>query len=312
MGNLIRPLLLSAATVLLTGAYAQQDPMYTMYMWNTLSVNPGYAGSADLFTASALMRKQWVGLAGAPSTQTLTAHAPLPLKSLGLGLSVMNENVGPVRTTQVFADFAYRIRITRKARLAFGLKAGVEMFQADLLGLQNVDTDDPYLQQNITGKVKPNFGFGAYYWGSKGYIGLSAPKLLRNTWLRVDGNTSGNVEALQQEQHYFLIGGYVFDLGPEVKLRPGFLLKAVQGAPLQLDLSTMVLLRERFWIGAAYRHGDSMDALVAYQVTDQLRVGYAYDLSLTRLRTYNSGSHELMLTYDLRFDKKRMMSPRYF
>lgn len=310
MGNLIRPLLLSAATALLTAAYAQQDPMYTQYMWNTLSVNPAYAGSADLFTASALMRKQWVGLEGAPTTQTLSAHSPLPTKSLGLGLSVVNDRVGPVRNTQVFTDLAYRIRINRKARLAFGIKAGVELFQADLQGLQNVDTDDPYLQRNIAGKARPNFGFGAYYWGAKGYIGLSAPKLLRNTWLRSDDGIG--LTALEQQRHFFLIAGHVLDLGPDVKLRPSVLLKVVQGAPAQVDLSALLLLRERFWIGGAYRLGDSMDAIVAYQVTDQLRVGYAYDLTLTRLRTYHSGSHELMLTYDLRFDKNRMMSPRYF
>jgi type IX secretion system PorP/SprF family membrane protein len=292
-------------------ACAQQDPMYTMYMWNTSSVNPGYAGSADLFTVTGLMRQQWVGLDGAPNTQTLTAHTPLKEPSLGVGLSVVHDQVGPVNNTLIFADVAYRMQVTESARLAFGLKAGIDMFQADLTGLQNVDANDQLFQQNVSSSTKPNFGFGLYYWSRKGYLGLSAPKLIEHDRLSVDG-TAGTVDAVQQRRHYFLIAGYVFTLSRDVKLRPSTLIKVVEGAPLQIDLSALFLLREKLWLGAAYRSGDSMDAIIAYQITDQLKAGYAYDLGLSELKGHHGGSHELMLSYDLRFNQEKTLSPRYF
>jgi type IX secretion system PorP/SprF family membrane protein len=302
---------IAAALVLSGTAQAQQDPMYTMYMWNTLSVNPGYAGSADLLTITGLARQQWVGLDGAPSTQTLTAHTPLPNEKLGLGLSVVHDQVGPVNNTVAFADFAYRIKVNEKARLAFGLKAGVDIMQLRLANLQNVDGNDPMFGQDVTAKARPNFGFGMYYWTRKGYIGLSAPKLLEHD--RFDVQSSGDVlGALRQRRHYFLIAGYVFKLGEDVKFRPSVLAKAVEGAPLEGDISAMFLLREKLWLGAAYRTGDSMNAILAYQVTDQFKIGYAHDFTLTELRSYHSGTHELMLSYDLRFNKDRTLSPRYF
>ncbi|MBK9760424.1 MAG: type IX secretion system membrane protein PorP/SprF [Flavobacteriales bacterium] len=303
------PILL--ALLLVGSASAQQDPMYTMYMWNTLSVNPGYAGSADLFTVTGLARQQWVGLDGAPSTQTLTAHTPLRMESLGVGLSVVHDKVGPVNNTLAFADIAYRIRVNERARLAFGLKAGVDLFQVNLGGIQNVDANDPLFGQDLQAKAKPNFGFGMYYWTKKGYIGLSAPKLIEHDRIEVDGATDV-VSAIRQQRHYFLIAGYVFDLGRDVKFRPSVLVKAVEGAPIQLDVSAMFLLREKFWLGVAHRSGDSFSALIAYQINDQFKVGYAYDFSTTALRSYHSGSHELMLSYDLRFNKEKTLSPRYF
>lgn len=304
-------MLVGASLFLPRQASAQQDPMYTMYMWNTLSVNPGYAGSADLFTVTGLMRQQWVGLDGAPSTQTLTAHTPLNEPSLGVGLSVVHDQVGPVNNTLVFADVAYRLHVTESSRLAFGLKVGIDMFQADLTGLQNVDVNDQLFQQNVSSSTKANFGFGLYYWNEKGYIGLSAPKLIEQERLSVDG-VAETVSAIEQRRHYFLIAGYVFSLSRDVKFRPSTLIKAVEGAPLQIDLSALFLLREKLWLGAAYRAGDSMDAILAYQITDQLKAGYAYDFGLSELQDHHGGSHELMLSYDLRFNKEKTLSPRYF
>ena len=302
------PLLLFFVAIM---ARAQQDPMYTMYMWNTLAVNPGYAGSADLFTVTGLARQQWVGLAGAPSTQTLTAHTPLPMESLGVGLSLVHDQVGPVNNTLASVDVAYRIRLTDRSRLAFGLKAGVDLMQLKLGGLQNVDANDPLFGADINAKAKPNFGFGLYYWNAKGYLGLSAPKLLEHERFETDAATTV-VSAVRQRRHYFLIGGYVFDLGPDVKFRPSFLVKAVEGAPISLDLSAMFLLREKLWLGAAYRNQDAFSALIAYQISDQFKVGYAHDFTTTELRSYHSGTHELMLSYDLRFNKEKTLSPRYF
>ncbi len=307
-----RKLLLATLAIALSiMTRAQQDPMYTMYMWNTMSVNPGYAGSADLFTITGLAREQWVGLDGAPSTQTLTLHTPLSNNAIGIGLSAVHDEVGPVNNTLLFGDFAYRIRVTKNARLAFGLKAGVDLLQADLTGVPGTDIGDPLFQQNVSSSAKPNFGFGLYYWSNRGYVGISAPKLMQHTRLGVDG-ANGTVNAITQKRHLFLIGGYVFSLSPAVKFRPSFLLKAVDGAPLSIDLTANFLLMERLWLGAAYRNEDSMAGIIAYNITEQLRAGYAYDLTLSPLRRVQGGSHELMLQYDLSFTREKTLSPRYF
>jgi len=235
----------------------------------------------------------------------------LPMESLGVGLSLVHDQVGPVNNTLASVDVAYRIRLTDRSRLAFGLKAGVDLMQLKLGGLQNVDANDPLFGADINAKAKPNFGFGLYYWNAKGYLGLSAPKLLEHERFETDAATTV-VSAVRQRRHYFLIGGYVFDLGPDVKFRPSFLVKAVEGAPISLDLSAMFLLREKLWLGAAYRNQDAFSALIAYQISDQFKVGYAHDFTTTELRSYHSGTHELMLSYDLRFNKEKTLSPRYF
>jgi len=294
-----------------TVASAQQDPQYTMYMWNMMAVNPAYAGSNELLSITALARQQWSGLDGAPSTQSLVIQSPLKNDKLGLGLSVVNDKVGPVNTTLIYGDFAYRIRTGQNTRLAFGLKAGINLFQAKVGELANVNASDPVFQQNVSGKPAPNFGFGLYYWGKKGYLGLSAPKLMENSYGTVV-TSAGETEVLAEKRHFFLVGGYVFTLSDAVKLRPSFLVKAVDGAPISIDLSALFVIHDRFWIGGAYRNQSSCSAIAAFQVTDQVKVGYAYDFTTTELRGYQSGSHELMLTYDLRFNKNKILSPRYF
>lgn len=288
-------------------ASAQQDPLYSQYMFNTLAFNPGYAGSAGVFTTMALSRHQWVGLEGAPTTQTLLAHSPLRAANMALGMSLINDKVGPTRQTSFYADYAYRIRTGGEAQLAFGLKGGVNMYQADLAGLTSVDPDAANV--NISSKALPNFGFGLFWHAERYYLGLSAPKLLENT---VEQAGSSGVVTVTQARHYFMLGGYVFDVGPDLKAKPSFMLRMVEGAPLSLDLSANFLLRDRIWFGAMYRVGNSVGALGQYQINDQFRVGYAFDLTTTQLGAYNAGTHEIMLSYDFRFIKGRTVTPRYF
>jgi type IX secretion system PorP/SprF family membrane protein len=307
-----KPILSALAGGLLTlSAMAQQDPMYTMYMWNTMAVNPGYAGSAGMMTVSALARQQWTGLQGAPSTQTFVVHTPLKDPSMGIGMSIVNDKIGPVHNTGMYADFAYRIKTTKRARLAFGLKAGADLYQADLTGVENRNVDDPSFSQNVTGKIRPNFGFGLYYWSKMGYVGLSTPKLLQNDL--VSGNS--DIDKLlygRVKRHYFLIAGYVFKVNRDIKFKPSMMLKAVEGAPLSTDITASFLFVEKFWVGAAYRYWDGFSAILSMQITDQLRAGYAYDLTTTSLGAYTGGSHEFMVNYDLFFNKEKLRSPRYF
>ena len=288
---------------------AQQDPMYTQYMYNTLSVNPAYAGSRDALSLTGLIREQWVGIDGAPSTQSLTMHSPIYSDNMGLGLSVINDKVGPIHQTMLFADYSYSIQTTDNAKLAFGLKAGVNILQADLLALhRNVSGDQAIY--NADNKLLPNVGVGVYYYSDKGYIGLSAPKLLQQT---IKSYNNGTVTDNVERRHYFLIGGYVFSLSENVKFKPSFLVKAVEGAPLSIDLSGNFFFNDKFGIGLAHRLDDSFSALLQYYVTPQFRIGYAYDLTMTELRHYNSGSHELMVGYDFNFvEDTRIRSPRFF
>lgn len=303
----LRSAVIASAIALQLPAMAQQDPLFSQYMFNTLAFNPGYAGSADVFTIMALSRHQWVGFDGAPSTQTLTAHTPLRDQNMALGMSLLNDKVGPTRQTSAYADYAYRIRTGVDTRLAFGLKGGVNLYQADLAALTSVDPD--LANVNIRGKALPNFGFGLFWHSSRYYIGLSVPKLLEND---IATATTAGMVTVSEARHYFLMGGYVMDLSGDLKFKPSFMLRAVPGSPLSVDLNANFLLRDRIWFGALYRVGNAFGLLGQYQVNDQLRVGYAFDLTTTRIGAYNAGTHEIMLSYDLRFIKGRTVSPRYF
>jgi len=305
--SLLRSALMMGLALRCSVLLAQQDPLYSQYMFNTLAFNPAYAGSGDVFTVMALSRHQWVGFEGAPATQTLLAHSPLRSQNLALGLSVLNDKLGPTRQTGVFADFAYRIRTGEHSRLAFGLKGGFNSFQADLAGLSTVDPDQANV--DIQGKMLPNFGFGLFWHTPLAYVGLSAPKLLENETVEA---SNGVLTTGGEERHYFVMGGYVMDLGRDLKFKPSFMARLVAGAPLSLDINANFLLRERIWFGAMYRLGNAFGVLGQYQVNDQLRIGYAFDLTTTKLGAYNAGTHEVMVSYDLRFIKGRTISPRYF
>ena len=301
--SLLLLVLMSSLTV-----SAQQDPMYTQYMYNTLSVNPAYAGSRGALSLTGLVRKQWVGIDGAPSTQTLTMHSPVFSDNMGLGLSVINDQVGPIHQTMLFADYSYSIQTTDNAKLAFGLNAGINILEANLAGLQSTQAGDLAIYDS--NKLLPNVGVGVYYYSQKGYVGLSAPKLLEQELMEYK---EGEVTQNKERRHYFMIAGYVFDLSSDLKFKPSVLVKAVPGAPLSIDLSGNFFIREKLGIGLAHRLDDSFSVLLQYYITPQFRVGYAYDLTTTELKDYNSGSHELMLGYDFNFiDNTRIYSPRFF
>lgn len=306
-GNAARTfgLALCALALVAPRAMAQQDPMYSQYMFNTLAFNPGYAGSADVFSAMALSRHQWVGFAGAPATQTLALHSPLPGNKLALGGVLIHDVAGPAKQNSAFIDVAYRIRTGADTRLAFGLSGGVNLFQADVAALSAVEAD-PH-QASISGKMLPNFGFGLYWHAPRYYVGASAPKLLEN----VIGD-DGLVVTNQEFRHYYLMAGLVMDLTRDLKFKPSILLRAVEGAPLSLDVNANFLLRDRVWFGAMYRYGNAFGVLAQYQLNEQLRLGYAFDMTTTRLGAYNAGTHEIMLGYDFKFTKGRTISPRYF
>jgi len=301
---------LATTTLLLN---AQQAPLYTHYMNNTLVVNPAYAGSRDALTLTALYRSQWVGFTGAPVTQTLTMHAPLRNEHIGLGFSFLNDKIGPTNNTSVFVDYAYIIKLTEKSKLAFGLSAGLNIYNANLNSLQLDQQTDPTFQNNINNHVTPNFGFGAYYSRERFYTGISVPDLLQNSYLLESPETKNTLTGREQRS-YFLIAGALFNLTDNLAFKPTTLVKVTAGAPIQADLTASFILMKRLLVGAMYRTGDSFGGLVGFDITDQLHLGYSYDWSYgLQTGTYNSGSHELVLRYDILFmSRKQIHSPRNF
>lgn len=307
---------ITLALVLTTGSLimnAQQAPLFTHYMYNTLAVNPGYAGSRDALTVTALHRSQWVDFKGAPVTQTITMHSPLRNEHIGSGLSLLNDKIGPNNNTSVFGDFAYRMQLTEKSKLALGLSAGVNIWQAGLNTLLLDQQSDAVFQNNITNHITPNFGFGAYYSRERFYAGISAPNLLENNYSIVklaDGSTLIGKE----QRHYFFIAGTVLNISDNLAFKPTTFIKVTPGAPVQATPTATFIIMKKLLVGAMFRTGDAVGGLVGFNITEQLHIGYSYDWSFgLQTSRYNQGSHELVLRYDfLRFDKKQIHSPRYF
>ncbi len=292
--------------------YAQQDPMYTHYMYNTLSVNPAYAGSRDALTLTALHRSQWVGFSGAPTTQTFTMHAPLKNHPIGLGLTFLNDKIGPTNNTAIYGDFAYIMRLNEKSKLALGLSAGVNIFQGDLISRDLDQQGDVVFQTNVNNHVTPNFGFGIYYSRERFYAGVSAPFLIQNSYALA--NTNGDALIAKEQRHYFFIAGTMIKLSENLAFKPTTLVKVTAGAPVQADLTASFIIGKKFLLGAMFRTGDAVGALVGFDLTDQFHAGYSFDWSYgLNTGKYNMGSHEIVLRYDfLLFGKKQIHSPRYF
>ncbi|MBS9463149.1 type IX secretion system membrane protein PorP/SprF [Flagellimonas sp. 389] len=295
---------------------AQQDAQYTQYMFNTLSVNPAYAGSRGQLSFAGLYRSQWVGLDGAPETFTFNLHSPIRNSRLGYGVSIVNDNIGDgvVQETYLDAVLSYTIDVSLDAKLSFGLKAGGNMLNLDFNGLRNFD-QEVVNQDNIDNQFSPNFGLGIYYHSDKFYAGVSAPNVLETEYFDNAESDPESVSFLATERiNFYFITGYVFDLNSDLKFKPALLTKAVGGAPLQVDLSANFLYAEKFSFGAAYRFDAAISALAGFQVTDQVMIGLAYDRETTELggTQFNDGSFEIFLRLELLKAFQKTVSPRFF
>ncbi|NAS11820.1 type IX secretion system membrane protein PorP/SprF [Flavobacteriaceae bacterium R33] len=302
--------------VVVHGLFAQQDAQYTQYMFNTMSVNPAYAGSRGQLSVAALYRAQWVGLDGGPETQTLNLHSPIRNSRLGYGISIVNDNIGDgvVQETYFDAVISYTIDVSLDGKLSFGLKAGGNLLNLDFEGLRNFN-QEPVPQDNIENRFSPNFGLGVYYHTSKFYAGLSAPNLVETEHFDNSQQDANSVQFLSTDRiNFYLITGYVFDLNGNLKFKPALLTKVVSGAPLQLDLSASFLFNEKFSFGAAYRWDAAVSALAGFQISDQFMLGLAYDRETTELggTQFNDGTFEVFLRFELVKSFQRLVSPRFF
>lgn len=288
-----------------TVSFAQQDSQFTQYMYNTININPAYAGSRGALSVFALHRTQWVGLDGAPVTNAASINTPFNSKRLGLGVTVINDRIGPVNENTISTDISYSIPINETYKLSFGIKATANLFDLNSSKLNPVDASDPTLQN--TNKFNPNFGAGTYLHSEKSYIGLSVPNFIETN------NYNDNDVAIYKEKiTYYLIAGYIYSLNHYIKLKPAVLVKAIEGSPLQADISGNAMFNDKFIIGISYRLSAALSAMVGFQISDAMYVGYGYDRETSNLNNYNSGSHEIFLRYEIFKNNAKISSPRFF
>ena len=299
-------LIISMLFLLVNTSYGQQDPMYTQFFSNKLVVNPAYAGTRDAVSLVGLYRHQWAGMEGAPRTTTMSLHAPIRKINSGFGISLVHDQIGIQRSYEAKLAYSYNINVGI-GRLSFGLDAQIR--KQDMLWYDSnpLDSGDDYIPYGENTLALPNFGFGVYLYRENYYLGLSAPKLLEN---RTDYNPDGGNS--YQRRHFFGMAGVLIPISKTIALKPAALVKYEINSPLELDFNMMAIFHEQFWVGATYRTNDSFDVLVQYHLKNNLRIGYSYDYTLTKLSSVNSGSHEIMIGYDFNGKQKGIYHPRYF
>lgn len=297
--------------VLAVSAYGQQDFQISKNVFNGLLLNPAYAGSHPYFSAALLYRSQWSGFDGAPNTQLLEFDGPLAKESMGVGLVIAHDKIGVTEETNFFASYSYKIKLG-KNKLSFGLRAGASNYRAQLTTLTVWDAGDDAFNNDIRTYMIPKFGFGTYFYGEMFYVGLAIPTLIAydNAYtFSIDLEKSSYMR-----RHYYLNGGYVFSLNETgtMKLRPALMTKYVPAAPMQLDLSTSLIYKDMFTFGLGFRTGDALVGMLEYRTAQRIRIGYAYDFTVSKFRTYSGGSHEICIGYDFGAGKDKNVSPRYF
>jgi type IX secretion system PorP/SprF family membrane protein len=285
-------------------SFSQSEPMYSQYMFNTLPLNPAYAGSHENLNVTAVYRKQWLDMDGAPSTQTLSAHSPIKNKNIALGFSAIHDKIGVTSKTGFYGVYAYRINFKNKSKLSLGVQGGVVHMVSRLSQLQTKQLNDPHMSADRTVFTAPGVGAGAFWYSDKYYIGASVPDLWELKLKQSD-------EAIHY-RHVFLHAGYVFKLSYQVKYMPGFLIKDVKGSDPQFDFNNILILNDVLWLGISYRHKISLNFLVQAQLTNQLQLGYSYDAPMSDFSSLAGSSHELKLSYKFVFFKDNAFMPRYF
>src|SRR5690606_1633083 len=302
---MMRKLILALSASCLVGLFdasAQQDPQYTQYMYIPNVMNPAYAGTKESLSLGLLYRDQYSGFEGAPQTFTFGAHTPLGEKT-GLGISAIKDEIGPVEETNAYIDFSYRFDLSNSLKLSFGVKAGATFHNVGLLDLQTIDGGDPAFSSNVD-ETFANIGAGFFLYSDNFYFGAAVPNMLESVHLDAEG-----VEYGSEERHFFATAGYVFQLSENVKLKPSALVKTSFGFPLSFNINTNAKFFERFEIGASYRYEDAVSGLVGVRIADWVKVGFAYDHTLSDIE---EPSYEAMVLFDVFFKEKTYRSPRYF
>ncbi|MGK7393613.1 MAG: PorP/SprF family type IX secretion system membrane protein [Candidatus Cyclobacteriaceae bacterium M3_2C_046] len=307
MKNKIKNILIIIFTLFALPIFGQHHALYSQYMFNGLAINPAYAGSSESTQLTALSKWQWVGMENAPATFTFSAHTPLKQKNVGIGLTVVHDQVAVFKQSGIYGSYAYKIPFGQGV-LSLGLQAGFSSNNFNLSQLSIRDFNDPnFVNQDIK-TISPNFGTGIYYQSERYYVGLSMPQIINHSYTM----EKDQLEYNHQVQTYFLSGGFLIDLNQDLKLKPNFLVNVTEGAPLEYDLNVNTLIKDILWVGASVQSLNSLNGIIELQMTDQLRFGYAHNFMINELNVMNYSSHEIMINYDLTFFKNSYSSPRYF
>lgn len=295
------------------GAKAQYDAMFTQYMFNEMYINPAYTGSKDAMAVNLTHRQQWVNFPGRPITTSFTLHGPLANNKMGLGISVLNEQIGKLSRNLVYLNYAYRVKMGDKGHLSFGLMAGIHNQVNKLSELKASETGDIQISQNTPSLIAPNFGAGIYYYTNKFYAGISVPRMIDDSYLfGQNGDVIKSTNFNPTKFHYYLTVGNVFTINEDLKIKPQAMVKMVQNSPIQYDLNVNFLIKNKIWAGASYRSGADISALIGLQINPQLLVNYSYDYALTKIQKYAQGSHEITIGYLFSYKQRKVVTPRYF
>ena len=287
-------------------SFAQQESQFTQYMFNTIVINPAYAGSRQMLSVFGQYRSQWLGMEGAPVSQAFSVNSPVGFSGFGAGISVLNERIGPVDDAQLNADVSYTVQTSTTWQLALGIKVSAQLFSFQAHRVRAFQPNDPSYQ-SITGNLQPNAGLGAFWYSSSSYIGISAPNVFE-----IQRYNDNDLQVYRERINYYLIGGHIFNLHEDWQLKPAFLLKNTSGAPLQADVSLNAQGYERFLGGVSWRNSGAWAALMGVQINKSIFLGYAYDSETTQLRNFNSGSHEFFIRFEMQARHQKIVSPRFF
>ena len=291
-------------------AYGQQEALVSKNVFNGLLLNPAYAGSHPYFSTSLLYRSQWTGFAGAPNTQMLEFDGPLAKEVMGVGLVISHDKIGVTDQTDFYASYSYKLKIGEENKLAFGLRAGATNYVSKMSQLTVWDNGEDVFMNDVKAYLVPKFGFGMYFFGEKYFAGFAIPTLIA-----YDNNYSFSLNVDKSSfvrRHYYLNGGYVFDLNETMKLKPALLMKYVPAAPLQADISTSLIYKDMLTFGLGFRTGDAIVGMLEYRTSQRIRIAYAYDFTVSKFRKYSGGSHEIVIGYDFGGGKDKNTSPRFF
>ena len=288
---------------------AQQDPMYTQYMFNQLVLNPGYTGSKDALDVMLLYRTQWVGFEGAPKTTVLSAHTPIFGNKSNVGASLVHDAIGISENYHFTGYYSYRLDFS-KFRVSMGLNAELKQQEMNWQRVDPFNLRDPNIPAGADNITLPNFGVGLYIDSDKMYAGIAIPRLLENDLDYNSGQSNVNSSA-RQFRHFYAMGGFIMDVSRDVKFKPAALVKYTENAPLEVDVNASFLFAEKFWLGATWRTGDSFDIIAQFMLKN-MRIGYSFDYTTTQLNNYNQGSHEILIGITLDPKSKGIHHPRYF
>jgi type IX secretion system PorP/SprF family membrane protein len=294
-------------------ANAQYDAMFTQYMFNEMYINPAYTGSKEAMAVNLTHRQQWVNFPGRPITTSFTLHGPLANDKMGLGISFLNEQIGKLNRNLVYLNYSYRLKVSEKGKLCFGLMGGIHNQVNKLSELKATDVGDIQVSQNTPSILSPNFGAGIYYYTNKFYAGLSIPRMIDDSYMfDPAGSIIKSNKFSASKFHYYLTAGYIFDINEDLKVKPQAMIKMVQNAPLQYDVNVNFLIKNKIWAGVSYRSAADVSVLLGLQVTPQFLVNYSYDYALTKIQKYSQGSHEITLGYLFSYKQRKVVTPRYF